>query len=638
MRHVQTTSGKAPSWPHRLLRPASSVFASRKWRITGLAVTAALFTSACAGPGTPSRARVTSASSGGVATFADPVGSPPNYIFPMYAGYEAQNSNITYFQPLMFRPLYWFGHPNSSAVSINYNLSLGDPPVYSDGGKTVTITLKHYLWSDGQPVTSRDVEFWMNLLLNDEPDWGIWAPGDWSTHIVSMSFPSSSQFSITFNQAFSKTYLLYNGLAQITPIPQQSWDRTSLTGPIGNYDTTASGAQAVYSFLNTQSLSLATWDTNSLWQTVDGPWRLEPGSGFDPTTGTAILIPNRHYSGTPKPTLSKFELLPFTSSAAEVDALLSGNLDYGYLPFTDLGLGTTLKRKDFRTASWYYWGISYIPLNFTNPAVAPLFNQLYIRQAMQHLIDQPVIVSKIFEGYGSTQYGPVPEVPANDFTSRQQSRAIYPYSVSDAVKLLKAHGWTGTTNGQVATCTAPGTAANECGQGVSQGEKLDLSLLYASGVPYYTEVVEELKSSFGDAGISLSLRGEPFDYLIGQQVPCDTSSGAGCSWDMAWIGAPTTTFVPTYYPSGEIILGTGAPDNVGGYANPANQANILASHVENGASALYAYENFAQKQIPILWMPNSVYQISVINKKLLGVGPQDATNHIYPEDWSLSSS
>ena len=91
-------------------------------------------------------------------------------------------------------------------------------------------------------------------------------------------------------------------------------------------------------------MSLSTWDTNPLWQVVDGPWHLEPRTGFQ-VTGQTILIPNHAYYGPDKPKISEFEELPFTSSTAEFNALQSGSVDYGYVPSTEIGaLGTSSHR------------------------------------------------------------------------------------------------------------------------------------------------------------------------------------------------------------------------------------------------------------------------------------------------------
>ena len=49
---------------------------------------------------------------------------------------------------------------------INTGLSLAQLPVYTNGGKTVTIKMKGYKWSNGETVSAQDVVFWI------EPDEG----------------------------------------------------------------------------------------------------------------------------------------------------------------------------------------------------------------------------------------------------------------------------------------------------------------------------------------------------------------------------------------------------------------------------------------------------------------------------------
>src|ERR1700729_3114907 len=68
----------------------------------------------------------------GTVTFAEQPGSPPTYIFPLYDGANSGNNNITYLQPLMWLPLYWFGHSNSSAATVNYPLSMANAPVFTN--------------------------------------------------------------------------------------------------------------------------------------------------------------------------------------------------------------------------------------------------------------------------------------------------------------------------------------------------------------------------------------------------------------------------------------------------------------------------------------------------------------------------
>src|SRR5262249_1488506 len=107
--------------------------------------------------------------------FALPVGQNPNWIFPLVP--TSASANWTTIQ--MWRPLYWLGQ-NGKAV-FNPSISIAKPPVFSNGGRTVTITLKPYKWSDGKPVTIRDVQFWVNLLeasvKNDPTSWLGYSPG-----------------------------------------------------------------------------------------------------------------------------------------------------------------------------------------------------------------------------------------------------------------------------------------------------------------------------------------------------------------------------------------------------------------------------------------------------------------------------
>jgi peptide/nickel transport system substrate-binding protein len=99
---------------------------------------------------------------GGIVTFAETVGGPANFIFPILPAEVNWVANATEFGTELWPPLYWMGqggHPE-----LNESLSVAYPPVFSNGDKTVTIRLKNYRWSDGAPVTSRDVEFYINLV------------------------------------------------------------------------------------------------------------------------------------------------------------------------------------------------------------------------------------------------------------------------------------------------------------------------------------------------------------------------------------------------------------------------------------------------------------------------------------------
>jgi peptide/nickel transport system substrate-binding protein len=209
----------------------------------GIAVAAAaLLATACSSSSGPS-ASSGKPVSGGTATFAEPPGVTPNYIFPMLTGAYYSVANIEEFQRLSFRSLYWIGNGRGPPV-IDPALSLAARPSYSHNNSVVTIHLGSYTWSDGQPVTARDVAFWINLLRANKADFAAYIPGEFPDNLKSYKIVSPKTIVLTLTGSYNPTWFTYDQLSQITPLPDQAWDKTSATGPVGNYDETTAGARA----------------------------------------------------------------------------------------------------------------------------------------------------------------------------------------------------------------------------------------------------------------------------------------------------------------------------------------------------------------------------------------------------------
>ena len=123
----------------------------------------------------------------------------------------------------MYRPLYWFG--DSGQPTMNTSLSLANPPAFN--GTNVTITLNHYMWSNGTPVTAQDVVFWLHMLEAVPQDWGAGyrVPGERED----IKVVSPTELTMMMDKAYSPTWFQYNELSQVTPMPT-AWDRTA-SGP-----------------------------------------------------------------------------------------------------------------------------------------------------------------------------------------------------------------------------------------------------------------------------------------------------------------------------------------------------------------------------------------------------------------------
>ena len=100
-------------------------------------------------------------------TWAEQPASAPNCIFPLGPLTCETVANAGGFQNLMYRPLYWLG--NNGSLSIDQSLSLANPPVWNSTDTALTITLKPYKWSNGSPLTARDVVFFYDLSRRTRP-------------------------------------------------------------------------------------------------------------------------------------------------------------------------------------------------------------------------------------------------------------------------------------------------------------------------------------------------------------------------------------------------------------------------------------------------------------------------------------
>jgi peptide/nickel transport system substrate-binding protein len=561
--------------------------------------------------------------SGGTATYALLPGTTPNYIFPMLTAAYYSVANIEQFQRLSYRSLYWIGNAQGQPV-VDPAMSLAALPTYSDHDSVVTIHLGNYTWSNGSPVTTRDVAFWINMLKVNKATFAAYIPGEFPDNLKSYKIVNSKTIVLTLTGSFNPTWFTYDQLSQITPLPR-AWDKTSATGKVGNYDQTASGAKAVFNFLTAQSKDIATYGSNPLWKTVDGPWKLVSYQ----SDGNSKFQANPAYAGPSKPKLKYFVEEPFTTDTAELNVLRSGNtLDYGYLPAQDASQSSQLASQGYTTTPWQGWGTTYFLMNWNNPKTGPLIHQLYLRQAMQSLIDEPAFLSGPLKGYGATDYGPVPVKPSNPYVSTYEAKGPWPFSPKTAVKLLSSHGWKVKPNG-VTTCTKAGTGSSDCGAGIPAGTGLSFSLKYGSGAVVVSQEMQALKSQFSEAGIQINLTSAPFDSIISLLTPCKPSQ-SNCSWQMLNYGGGWTYGVDPY-PTGDQLFATGSGSNSSNYSDP--QADKIIAATVHGSAPLTAYENYMANQIPVLWMPQPVYQISETSTKLHGTLPQSPIESLTPENW-----
>jgi peptide/nickel transport system substrate-binding protein len=319
----------------------------------------------------------------------------------------------------------------------------------------------------------------------------------------------------------------------------------------------------------------------------------------------------------------------------------TGQLDAGYIPPQDLPPvsgkqilpSTNPLGSAYNLAPAYAFGIQYFLINFNNPTIGPAFKQLYVRQAMQELIDQQGMIKSVDRGYGYPTSGGVPTLPANQWVPSVQNAnggaGPYPFSVANATQLLTSHGW--KNQGGVMTCVSPGTGKAQCGAGVNAGTKLSMTMDYATGIQAFQQEVAIVKSDMTQAGIQMTLVPQSFDTIIGESAPC--KPGPKCNWDILNFGGWNFNG-PGFEPTGEPLFATGAFSNSGSYSDPQMDSLINATHTSDSLATFQNYASYVANQLPFIWMPNA-YTVAATSTKLANVGNNPLAT-LLPEYWNFT--
>jgi peptide/nickel transport system substrate-binding protein len=570
---------------------------------TGGTITLAASLAACTGGGSSDESKGSSKDTATVAL------RTPNWILPISAPGFTQGENAIFGQAL-YRSLYSYRLDGTAQYNIDPQRSMADAPVVSDGGKTLTITLKDNKWSDGTPVTTKDIQFWYDLVTANKDKWASYRKGGFPDNIAKWTVKDDKTFSLTTTKAYNTAWFVDNQLNRITPVPQAAWDKD-------NQAATPAGAKKVFATLTAAAKDPKTYDSNPLWKVNSGPFKLEK---YVPN-GEVTLAKQESYTGVDKAKLNKIVLRPFTGDDAEFNVLRAGQIDYGYIPASDTSQKDYLQSKGYTVSPWYGWSITYLQLNFNNPKTGPLFKQLYVRQAMQELVDQPTISKAIWNDTAAPTCGPVPEKPG----TTDATGCAYKFDPAAAQQLLESHGWKVTPDGQT-TCQNPA----QCGEGITAGQPLTFTVTSQTGFAATTKMFAEIKSQMAKLGITLNIKEVPDSVAV---TPACKPTDSSCSWDMSFFGSQGSWYYPAFA-SGERLFATGAPVNLGSYSNPDADKLIDATQFSSDESALTAYNDFLAKDLPVLWMPNPVYQNSAYRSGLQGVEPQDPMNFMYFQDWS----
>ncbi|GAB3273569.1 peptide ABC transporter substrate-binding protein [Kineosporia babensis] len=603
---------------------AASPFRRRVLPVSAALVAAGVVLAGCSGSGDEGSSGSNSSKTS--VNYALPPNTTPNWILPLSTAGHMNTNNISIANSLWPQLISYDG--STGSIAWNKESSLASEAVFADDAKSVTITLAERTWSDGTPVTSRDVEFWYNLVTVNKADWAPYTEGKAPDNFTGFETVDEQTFTITFDKAYNTEWMLANQLTKINPLPHHAWAKDSDDAETGDEDRDAAGAKKIWDYLISKAEDMDGYATDEIWKTVSGPYTI---SSFD-SNGKVVLEANAKYDGAAAPAIKTVNLLPFTSSAAATNAVRSGQVDYGYISASDMDQEARFTQLGYEVQPWSGWSITYMPYNFNNPTMGKVFAQPYARQAIQRSIDQTSLSEVIWSGTASPLYGPVPQGQESDFISDEQKANPYPFDTTAAQKLLTDNGWEIGSDG-IAVCADAGSAAGQCGEGVEAGTKFEMKVLAQSGSEVTDNMMAAIKSDLAKTGIGFTVESAPVNTVLSRTGQCEPSDSA-CDWQLSFFGTAGSWYFPAY-PTGESLFASDGGSNFGSYDNAEVDELIDATTSSADPDAIKQYSAALAADLPVIWLPSPDYQVSVVKKGLTGFS-QDSLANFHPATWSWS--
>lgn len=561
-----------------------------------LVLAASMGTVTLAGCGASPLSGAASPATSAPVVIALPVETSPNWFFPVFSTNTFSATNIE-LDALMYKPLL----DVTPQDTVDYKHSLVSSITWNKSATIFTLTMNpRYHWSNGHPVTARDVAFTWSIMkaassnAKDLPwNYGGEGSGGVPADFKSVTAVNSRTLRVSLTAAVNPQWLILNGLGQINPVPASVWNK--------HPHNLVSELRFIEAHANSP--------TSPLFKVVDGAYQfghVQPNQSWS-------FVANKNYGGR----LSSISSVVFqyeTSSTSEFSALKTGALTVGYLPLSLWKSRGELTHD--QVIPGYVWGMTYLQPN--ESAAAPngsglLFHQLYVRQALAYGINQPAIIQAFYHGNGIMEDGPIPQKPATPYYNTALNTPVYPFNPPRGKALLLSHGW--HDHGGIMT---------------KDGKPLTFTLNYNAGSQTVTDIAQLLKSDWAQEGVQVNLVSTPFDSLIA--MPAN-------KWSMIWLGLGSWIYSPDYYPTGGALFKTDAALNGEDYSNPTMNSLIDKTYspytsTTQEFSRLDSYQAFAAHHIPVIWMPYAASDY-VVSDSLHGY--QHSMNLvsglIYPNMW-----
>jgi peptide/nickel transport system substrate-binding protein len=419
----------------------------------------------------------------------------------------------------------------------------------TDGGKRFIMHLRRNAkWSDGKPLTAKDVVFTIRLGTNTHL-----IHGHSSDFALMRSVRALDPYTVELTLSSPSPPFLENALANDTlPLPEHI---------LGKYPPLS---EAEAKFLNAD----ADFSQHPI---VSGPWRVlrnVPDSYL-------ILQRNPDYWGKP-PKLSEIAFRVYPQQDSLYAAVDAGEVDVTDIP-PNLWRVHTRLRGNYKFINWP-WNVTFLLLpNYHDPAIAWMHDP-HVKQAMMYAINRKFIVDGIMSGQADILNGPVPGFsPYYDPHVR-----TYSYDPARARAMLDAAGW-----------------HMQGGVRMKDGKAMRLTLKTGGATDAVASNIAELiQSNLKAVGIDCVLENEEIQTFF---VDLHNSR-----FQLALRGIILSPYPDDYLSYYSTQTRANGGYNVGFYSNPQIDRQIVAARTASSPAqaraALDRYQELAAEDLPVLYL------------------------------------
>jgi len=353
-------------------------------------------------------------------------------------------------------------------------------------GKTIAMHIREdAVWSDGVPVTSKDVEF--SARAAKDPD-VAWPNSSILDQITRVEIVDDKNYLLHYSEEYP--YMLMDS-KDWRIIPSHVFGKIPFNRWKGYPD----------------------WD--KVAHVVSGPYKVESYKHNE----EFVLVPNDRYWDKELPRISRVVFRVINSQQTQFDALLSGGIDamQAVKPKdvkrvkarSDLVLYTFLSRS-YGYAGWNceHW----------------IFRDPEVRRAMTLAINRKNIVEALFYGYAQEAASPI----ISSMWACDRSIKPWPFDRAAAAKILAERGWTKGPDGVL----------------VKDGKRFEFYISYNAGNEIREQIVQLARSDLREIGVLAKPR--PLDSNVLSE---NLQKGEEEAWVWGWYVATKVDEKPTFHSS-----------------------------------------------------------------------------------------